>query len=74
MIVPIECYTCKHVLEGKWGTFIAMQYAGYEEKYIWEAFGVTKDCCKLMFYTHVDLIEKLLNMNALRHSFDKYYL
>ena len=59
-MLPVRCYTCNKVLGNKGATFDMMKKTGVEMKEIWEALGLTRQCCKTIMITHVDLTDELL--------------
>ncbi|MHA1974280.1 MAG: RpoN/RPB10 RNA polymerase subunit family protein [Candidatus Hodarchaeales archaeon] len=59
-MLPVRCYTCNKVLGNKGATFDMMKKTGVELKEIWEALGLTRQCCKTIMITHVDLTDELL--------------
>eukprot|EP00466_Bigelowiella_natans_P002316 jgi/Bigna1/145068/aug1.94_g19776 len=72
MIIPVRCFTCGKVVGNLYKKFITLKNAGkddgYEEGQALNALGLKRYCCRRMVMTHVDLIIKLLNYNALERK------
>ena len=60
MIIPIRCFTCGKVIANKWEKYKIMLEEGIEIREALETVGLIRYCCKRMFITHVELIDKLL--------------
>lgn len=62
MIIPIRCFTCGKVVGNKWEKYNELLDSGeYEKCEILDILGLKRYCCRRMIFTHVELIEKLLN-------------
>ena len=56
MIPPIRCYTCGKVIVHMFGVV----EASADKPEMFRTLGVTRDCCKRMLLTHVDLADRLI--------------
>ncbi len=72
MIIPVRCFSCGKVIAHKWEEFCELVGEDHEEgKEVGKALdkiGFTRYCCRRMFLSHVDLIDKLLNYNIYKVS------
>ena len=59
-MLPVRCYTCNKVLGNKGATFEKMKNSGVEMKEIWEKLGLTRQCCKTIMITYVDLTDQMM--------------
>lgn len=71
MIIPVRCFSCGKVIAHKWEEF-SSSIEGMDEDAdigkVLDKIGFTRYCCRRMFLSHVDLIDKLLNYNIYRNS------
>ena len=59
-MLPIRCYTCNKVLGNKGQTFENMKNTGVDLEDVWKALGLTRQCCKTIMLTHVDLTNEIM--------------
>ncbi|MCK4859768.1 MAG: DNA-directed RNA polymerase subunit N [Candidatus Omnitrophica bacterium] len=59
MIIPVRCISCGAPIAGKWEQFNREIKTGKKPAKILDALGVNSYCCRSVFLTHVDLIEKI---------------
>ena len=57
---PIRCYTCNKVIGDKWNTYKSSLDSGMECNEALAKVGARRYCCRRMFLTHVELIDKVL--------------
>ena len=60
MIIPIRCFTCGKVIANKWLKYQELIDQGYTEEEALDIIDFKRYCCRNMFLTHVDLIDKML--------------
>ena len=71
MIIPVRCFSCGKVIAHKWEEFSqAISDMGEDQDIgkMLDKIGFTRYCCRRMFLSHVDLIDKLLNYNIYRNA------
>jgi len=75
MIIPVRCFSCGKVIAHKWDEFCELVGERTEEMEetkdvgkILDKLGFNRYCCRRMFLSHVDLIDKLLNYNIYKIS------
>ncbi len=59
MIVPVRCFTCGAVLADKWEKFKEEVAKGRKPSEVLDELGIKRYCCRTLFLTHVDLIERI---------------
>jgi len=59
MIIPVRCFTCGRVIGDKWEKFKEMVAGGKSPPHALDELGIRSYCCRTLFLTHVDLIEKV---------------
>jgi DNA-directed RNA polymerase subunit N len=60
MILPIRCFTCSKVIANKWTRYEQRVLNGEDKYDVLDNLGINRDCCRLMFVTHVNLIDTLI--------------
>ncbi|MHA2038435.1 MAG: DNA-directed RNA polymerase subunit N [Promethearchaeota archaeon] len=64
MIIPIRCFTCSKVVANKWIPYENMINEGVEPKEALDRLGLKRQCCRRMLFTHVDLIEPIMEYST----------
>ena len=59
MIIPIRCISCGRLIADKWDEYSTKVKNGKNAKDVLDDLGVEAYCCRSIFLTHVDLIEKI---------------
>ena len=60
MLIPIRCYSCNKVIANKWETYVKDINNGMSAKEALDKIGFHRYCCRRMFLSHIDLIDKIL--------------
>ncbi len=60
MIVPIRCFTCGSLIGDKWYEFARRVKNGEDPARVLDDMGVKRYCCRRMFLSHVEIIDKIL--------------
>jgi DNA-directed RNA polymerase subunit N (RpoN/RPB10) len=71
MIIPVRCFSCGKVIAHKWEEFsrsVSELEEGEDAGKILDKIGFNRYCCRRMFLSHIDLIDKLLNYNIYRSN------
>jgi DNA-directed RNA polymerase I, II, and III subunit RPABC5 len=59
-MIPIRCFTCGKIIANKWETYKTHLKSGLSKADALDKVGLTRYCCRRMFLTHVEVIDKLL--------------
>ena len=59
MIIPIRCMTCGKPVGHLWEKYRKQVEKGKDPKKVLDSLGVEKYCCRSLFLTHVDMIDKV---------------
>ena len=59
MIIPVRCFTCGKEIASLWPKFKEEVSKGRDAKEVLDELGVKRYCCRSIFLTHVDLIERV---------------
>ena len=59
MIIPIRCMSCGKPVGHLWETYQAEVKKGKSPKSILDRLGLTRYCCRSLFLTHVDMIDRV---------------
>ena len=60
MMIPVRCFTCNKVIGNKWEAYNRNIQEGIEPDENFKKLGISRYCCKRMFLSHVEVIDKLL--------------
>jgi DNA-directed RNA polymerase I, II, and III subunit RPABC5 len=61
-------YVREQVIGNKWESYLQLLNADYKEGEALEALELRRYCCRRMFLTHVELIDKLLQFQTLERK------
>jgi DNA-directed RNA polymerase subunit N (RpoN/RPB10) len=59
MMIPVRCFTCGKPIGHLWDDFKSAEKARKNTKNTLDTLGLERYCCRSVFLTHVDLIEKI---------------
>lgn len=59
MIIPVRCFSCGKVVGHLWEQYKERVEKGEDSKKILDELGLKRYCCRGLFLTHVDLIDKI---------------
>ncbi|MCK5299766.1 MAG: DNA-directed RNA polymerase subunit N [Candidatus Aenigmarchaeota archaeon] len=59
MIIPVRCFSCGTLIGGKWEKFKEEVESGKDPKKVLDSLGLKNYCCRTMFITQVDLLDKV---------------
>lgn len=60
MIIPIRCLTCNKIIANRWESYVFYIESGMSTKDAFDKIKITRYCCKRMFISHVEIIDRLL--------------
>jgi DNA-directed RNA polymerase I, II, and III subunit RPABC5 len=64
MIIPIRCFTCGKTIGNKWDIYLNLLSSGLSEGDSIDLLKLERFCCRRMFLSHIDLIEKILKKDG----------
>ncbi len=59
MMVPVRCFTCGKPVGGLWARFEELKSKGENPAKIMDELGIERYCCRALFLTHVDVLNKV---------------
>jgi DNA-directed RNA polymerase I, II, and III subunit RPABC5 len=59
-MIPVRCFSCNKIIGNKWETYKEYLDSGTSASDAFVKIGLQRYCCKRMFLSHVELIDKLL--------------
>ncbi|MCD6590459.1 MAG: DNA-directed RNA polymerase subunit N [Candidatus Aenigmarchaeota archaeon] len=59
MIIPIRCMTCGKPVGHLWEKYKERVARGEDPKTVLDSLGLERYCCRSLFLTHVDLIDRI---------------
>ena len=59
MIIPIRCMTCGKPVGHLWEKYQKEVEGGASSKTVLDSLGIERYCCRSLFLTHVDMIDKI---------------
>jgi len=58
-MIPIRCMTCGTPVAQYWDAFNEKVGKGADPRKVLDSLGIGKYCCRALFLSHVDMIEKV---------------
>ena len=59
MIIPIRCMTCGKPVGHLWEKYQKQVEGGATPKSVLDSLGLDRYCCRALFLTHVDMLDKI---------------
>jgi len=61
MLIPVRCFSCSKVIADKYKEYLKLKTENKNEndEQIFKKLKLKRYCCRRMFLSHIDLIEKL---------------
>jgi DNA-directed RNA polymerase subunit N len=59
MMIPIRCMTCGKPVGHLWEKYQKQVARGANPKKVLDSLGVERYCCRSLFLTHVDMVDKI---------------
>jgi DNA-directed RNA polymerase subunit N (RpoN/RPB10) len=61
MMIPVRCYTCNKVIGHLYEYYKILVEKNIKSEDIFNEIELKRYCCKRMFISHIDLIDKIIN-------------
>jgi DNA-directed RNA polymerase subunit N len=68
VIIPIRCFTCGSLIADKWYEFAQRVQQGEDPGKVLDEMGITRYCCRRMFLSHVEVIDKILLFSGVEEA------
>jgi len=59
MLIPVRCFTCGKPVGGLWHKYKERVAKGENPAKIMDGLGLERYCCRTLFLTHVDMLDKV---------------
>jgi len=69
MMFPVRCFTCGSLIGDKWNEFVTRVHNGEDPEKVLNDLGVKRYCCRRMFLSHVDLVDKILEYGTVEELY-----
>jgi DNA-directed RNA polymerase subunit N len=60
LLFPIRCFSCGKVIGHLWEEYDRRVKEGEEPAKVLDDLGITRYCCRRMFFSHVDLVDDVI--------------
>jgi DNA-directed RNA polymerase I, II, and III subunit RPABC5 len=61
IMIPVRCFTCGKTIAHLWETYNSHLKSGLSKADALDEVGLHRYCCRRMFLTHVEVVDKLLH-------------
>ncbi len=65
MFFPVRCFTCGALVADKWENYDEGVKAGRKNAQVLDELGVERYCCRRMFLSHVEVMDKVMKYGKL---------
>ncbi|MFH1095607.1 MAG: DNA-directed RNA polymerase subunit N [Candidatus Micrarchaeota archaeon] len=65
MYFPVRCFTCGTPIAQKWEEYDSRLKAGEKPAEVLNDLGIERFCCRRMFLSHVEIMEKIVKYDKL---------
>lgn len=65
MLFPVRCFTCGAVIADKYEEYKKRVKEGEKPVKVLESLGVERYCCRRMFLSHVEVMDKIVKYDKL---------
>ena len=65
MYFPIKCFTCGAPIAQHWEEYASRKKAGEKPAEILDSLGVERMCCRRMFLSYVDIMDKVMKYDKM---------
>ncbi len=65
MYFPVRCFTCGAPIAHKWEEYDSRLKAGEKAAQVLDDLGIERFCCRRMFLSHVEIMEKVAKYDKL---------
>ena len=65
MYFPVRCFTCGAVIGDKWESYEEQVKGGKKNASVLDSLGVERYCCRRMFLSHVEVMDKVVKYGKL---------
>lgn len=69
---PVRCFTCGSLIGDKWYEFASRVKNGEDPEKVLNDLGVKRYCCRRMFLSHVDLVDRILEYERIEEIYLTY--
>lgn len=64
MMFPVRCFTCGAPIAQYWDEFVERVSSGEDPGKVLDSLGIVRYCCRRMFISHIEIIDKLLSYST----------
>jgi DNA-directed RNA polymerase subunit N (RpoN/RPB10) len=71
MIIPVRCFTCNKTISHLWNEYESLIKSGNEPKKVLDLLKIERYCCRRMFLSNVDILDKLMMYSEYNQNLGK---